>query len=467
MKNYIEEAIKYTDEEYLSKKEIEKIVGSSKIDAIWNETVKYRESYKKACKLTRSDGIPFSYTINDSINEYIDVVNDNLDTLKDIFNNLEKLNDLKFNEIKKDIISNEVYYGGKHYKLNVTVKDIRLVLDSSIGINNDITSLLKAYKYVLNYESSISKEFIFNIEKLLNNNMDVNYRSNTIGISNPYKCEEYIDYVVDVCKEKTNPILVASLIHFVFLYSIPFDKYSSYVGTLLTFKYLKDNGYNNVLFYSLFIKNLYQRSDDFKKAISNTLDSLDFTYYLITYLQTLIIGLDEALDKFKLIKGTYNQNKVEEEIKLNIENIDDIEEKEEKRVSYLDKDYQKPVNNRPEFDFIDDPFTSSSSKSKIRLKKETTITKIDLYKQIKKYLSKNNYDIATKLLELEPKLTKTQCYFYASNHDSNSNYTINDYKRFSNLTYEESIKEFNELVSYNLYNITYIDNKLVYKVNNA
>jgi len=58
---------RYTDAEYLSKKQISEIVGVSMAETVWRLTTDYREKYRFALDIKRFNKLPFSIVIPPSV----------------------------------------------------------------------------------------------------------------------------------------------------------------------------------------------------------------------------------------------------------------------------------------------------------------------------------------------------------------------------------------------------------------
>ena len=129
---------KYTDAEYLSKKQISEIVGVSMAETIWRLTTEYREKYRFALDIKRFDKLPFSIVIPPSVMALANTAERAMlkySMLFETYKMRESFSDNKsLSKYKISVIKDDLMLTAYNQEIAITDKDIeRALLEKLYG----------------------------------------------------------------------------------------------------------------------------------------------------------------------------------------------------------------------------------------------------------------------------------------------------------------------------------------------
>ena len=123
---------KYTDAEYLSKKQISEIVGVSMAETVWRLTTEYREKYRFALEIKRFDKLPFSIVIPPSVMALANTAERSMlkyAMLFETYKMRESISDNKaLTNFKRSVIKDDLLLTAHHQEITISDKDIEMML---------------------------------------------------------------------------------------------------------------------------------------------------------------------------------------------------------------------------------------------------------------------------------------------------------------------------------------------------
>lgn len=447
-------SIRFTDDIYASKEEIQKALNLSSIDAIWDKINLYRNYFKRSLDLSSIEGKIFSICLTLSLQQKI------ISLEKRMIKIMIYL--LKMNETSLNNFINECLLEiGRDYanQDSITITDdiLKKLLDDDLievpqaynTLRNYLLTLKQSiYKSLNKYDLSILTSFYGKIlRKEINPNdfdsfariIDLNNPSDHLVLNQHYsaspldKIEPMLDELINFNNSNNTFSLIKAVVsYFYLIYIKPFDYFNEECA-VLSLKYIITN---SDIPYVPFVLNLEKyllntNTELFKNKFVLSELSCDLTYftnYILDIIDKSIKELEEKIENndIMLIKEEFKQS--DEEDLLFKSSI---------------------INNEPKYVIANkNPVIFEQKVSMPILPTGLDEKDVDL--------------IAENLLELYPSLKINQAKFYASHCTIGKYYSIAQYKKETGVAYETARTSMDNLVALGFYKKEQIKNKYVY-----
>ncbi|MFA6739132.1 MAG: IMCp domain-containing protein [Bacilli bacterium] len=304
-------ARKFTDIEYLSKKEISARLGVGTGESVWKLVDDYRERYRFALDLKKFDRLPFSIVLTPSIMALSNTAERLMFQYAMLFENHRIFqsfaDDKTLEKYRNELSAEDLLVMARTIDLSLDDRDIRNLLSDD---NNQFKDTVLYGFYQCRRELGtdnhykINNEFIRYIWSRLNRtSFDPSlsfYRMNEVKSKNGFeefigapvnRISEYINMLVEFVESEyeLSPFINAAIAYSFFIYTLPFERYSEYAAILIYEKMLADSGYGECAHYLSLAQFLTQRDDDLQKAMYETRKTGDLTY-MIVFLNQLVAG---------------------------------------------------------------------------------------------------------------------------------------------------------------------------------
>lgn len=519
-------ARRFTDVEYLSKKEIINRLGGQLAETAWRLTTDYREKYRFALDLKKFDRVPFSIVLTPSLMSLANSAERRMLEYALLFekhNTLQKISDEKsLDSFKHSVIMEDLLLVARHSDMQIGPSDLVMMLDSA-SLHLKDSHIYGIYKCINMLNSNptavINKSLIRDIWNTLNNisydegffyrNADIPLaETNLLGekeingaASN--RIPEFMNMLFEFVSSnyELSPFIIASVIFTYVMYVVPFDHYSNHLAMLLLEKTLADSGYGESAYYLSISQFLLQKEGEWNQILEEVKRTGDLTYSMCFICNLMIDAIDwklKTLIKVQLPPAYSGEVKVVEKIvEVPREIVKEvIKEVPVEKIVYRDvyvptpavhEEIEKPVNKTPEetvekekitkpgFSFIDDPFgnqeeiVDKAPKSAPSATPDTSIEKPAFVSteqidlnDLVKFEGLEPEDFARHLVELNPLIRFHQALFYANNHTKGRFYTIGNFKQAADCAYETARTSMDFLTSLGLYRKEQLKNKFVY-----
>ena len=251
---------KYTDAEYLSKKQISEIVGVSMAETVWRLTTEYREKYRFALEIKRFDKLPFSIVIPPSVMALANTAERSMLKYAMLFETYKMRESFSDNKalslFKKAIIKDDLLLTAHSQEITISDKDIEMMLkpDNFHLHNTVVWGFYKTVDFLANKSANgVTMALIRDMNNCMSNseNTSLYYRSidafnASLAPINEFegatgsngKISEHMNLLIDFYQSdyELSPFIIGAIAFAYFLYISPFDKYNLYLATLLMLK---------------------------------------------------------------------------------------------------------------------------------------------------------------------------------------------------------------------------------------
>lgn len=444
-------AIRFSDEVYASKEDVQHILGISSIETIWNKIISYRSYFKRNLDLFSIENKSFSVCLTLPLIEKVTSLERKLVKQMVLVEKMDEKN-------KENFINKSLFILGKNYAYqdSITIDD-----EDLNKLINDVTSEVpQAYLTLKNYllslkfylKRSVSKydlqvltSFYGKILRKEINYSDFDSYLRMIDLNNPNDHLEEghhynaapLDKIEPLLKDllyfNSNstlfPLLKGLITYFYLIYIKPFDYFNDECS-LLSLKYIiaQDNIDCVPFLLNLEKRLLNSNNDELMKKFLLSEASLDLTYFIDYALNIIEDSINEEDD----LLTQENVNSLRQEFNQ----IDEIK-KTKPFIAYQNNIYSG--NN---------PVVFEQKVSMPTLPTGLDEQDVDL--------------IAENLLELYPSLKSNQAKFYASHCTIGKYYSISQYKKETGVAYETARTSMDNLVNLGFYKKEQVKNKYVY-----
>ncbi len=406
-------ARKFTDIEYLSKKEISSRLGIGTGESVWKLVDDYRERFRFALDLKKFDRLPFSIVLTPSIMALSNTAERLMFQYAMLFENHRIFqsfaDDKTLEKYRKDLSAEDLLVMARTIDLSLDDRDIQNLLnENNVQFKDTVLYGFYQCRKELGKDDhyKINLDFIRYLWSRLNRTPiepTLSYlRMNEVKTKNGYeefvgapvnRILEYLNMLVEFVDSEyeLSPFINAAIAYSFFMYTLPFERYSEYAAILIYEKMLADSGYGECAYYLSLAQFLTQRDDDLQKAMLETRKTGDLTYMII-FLNQLVAGAIQWRMKtlYKVGLPHPNENNiqviekivevpvekiievpVEKEVIKEIEVIKEVEVIREvpvEKIVYRDSQSSKSAMNSQEeaeknittkgFHFMQDPFAN-------------------------------------------------------------------------------------------------------------
>lgn len=512
----------YTDNEYLSKNELQKALGTSLIDGYWNDILAYRSKFLKKLALRTITNFGFFYTDSPAIDAKIASLEQEIirltNTIKkmDVDKNsyesalrLLKLTELRsvasFTNAGMDELTLKALLNGTYRDDNIAHESVIAYLKtlnsylSMRPLDPDDNFLADSYGRLLGKEDELTS--FYRTSDFDQSAKRASYSINSDYTYAPFSLiEPLMDELLKFTKDDSNPLLVkvAACLYF-FDYVRPFDEKNDEVGVLFSLDCLASSGLGQEAFL-LPLASLLVKNDQYKNIFYLTQRTGDLTYYLIyavNCLTPLLIDLQNQIKDLLIVP-------------LRAENqpLNDLEIKEASDSGLLDKgslaqeqlsifapeapkEEAKPEelhvapSEAPQEEIkearIEEPLNEAKTApepiiKEVKKTETSNIKRITPQEMSGASSEERSFEVSVSplsekevkeyieyLLESNPNLNKNQASFLATHCSLGHYYTIQQFKKASKCAYETARTSMDKLAEERYYEKLQVKNKFVYR----
>ncbi len=498
----------YTDEEYLSKRELQNALKTSLVDGYWNDILLYRKQFQKSLGFKSINRRSFYCVLSPAILEKAKLAEENLIRLvnqikkaeidsesRDMertlllanLNGINRAYGSATDELTLKALINGTYrdFGeGKERHLQNYLSTLRMCLNESPE-RPDENFLAKIYASLLNEGDDLTKWY-------REGDFDNRISKNSIytDADYPYAPASTIDTLMEgfypFLQSDFPPLIKAITSLFFFIYVKPFDSKNEEIATLFALDILAyDDGLGKEAFYLPLSQVLIVEPVLEDNYFIGAQRAGDLTYYLmrsINTLNTISSSLKTALDAIRLerfekeektlsqFEESLTQNKKEREeesetpavIEEKEEENEPLEDllpiKEEQKVSSISNDEPKeeivkPISKEKKIlpTITKDEMRRANGEEVVAIRKKESPLSDKEIKEYIRYLLESNYS-----------LNKSQAAFLANHCIVGHYYSIQQYKKFAHCAYETARTSMEKLVTEGYYKKLQVKNKFVY-----
>ncbi len=501
-------AKQYTDEQYLSKRELQNALKTSLVDGYWRDILAYRKEYQKPLGLKSISKRAFYYVATPEILKKASRCSENLIRLVNLmkkaepgsekqamertllYENMSGINRAygsKTDELTLKAIINGTYRDngeGENKELRDYLRTLRMCLDGS-PVKPDDNFLAKVYASLLQEDDDLTKWYR---QGDFDNRISKNafYTDADYPYAPASSIEGLMDDFYHFLSSDEEPLIKALTSLFFLIYVKPFDSKNEEIATLFALDILAfEGGFGKEAFYLPLSKSLIIEPVLQDNYFIGAQRAGDLTYYFMrSFLEQsdLALSLKGTLDDIHLAKYEKEARSLSKEEEDIVTQKHEITNKEAKQMSLFEEADEAPKEETTLGDLLhikesEKTTESSVSPDEDKLlppKKEAlpTITKEEMLKA-------NGEEIALKkkdsllsekeikeyiryLLESNYSLNRSQASFLANHCTIGHYYSIQQYKRFARCAYETARTSMEKLVNEGYYKKLQVKNKFVY-----
>lgn len=466
-------AIKFSEEKYATKDDVKKHFNMSSVDNIWNIIVEYRKNFTESLELPSIDRTKFSLVYTKTINNRIFELERLLNKAYFVYGSLSSLGQKIFREKRLSKILREI-----SNSVGSTISNDFLV---SL-INNDVSTIpnellivdnyLVALNYLSKHDAGKLSYVDFNAVSLILESgheptavpEEKIYRS-TVLEEPHYYTQFYVykaalndrisDMVNSACDFSNDENIFATVraigVLYYLDYIMPYE-YFRLQNACLAFKTsLSHSGFSSFANFINIEKLMFTRDEIFDQLKVISQKTLDLTYfydYIISYLKTDILEINDDIVLSQKEELTYESKNIglsQEEVLKVTENIETREDGTEV-VNVITPLIEKRESISPT------PSSLIYGEQNVSLPVfPRGLSDLDVDK------------IVVDLLETYPSLKRTQAHFYARHCTIGKSYTIQQFKKEECTSYETARTSMDYLTSMGFYEKAKLRNKFVYK----
>lgn len=468
--------MRFTNDNYATRSDVEKALGTTIVDKIWKEIVDYRSSFAVNISLKSVDGGRYSICLAPAIVNKINEIERKLNKL------VLKFSRLNEGQGKDQFIvsnlSNSLKTIANNLHINIDDASIKILACNNISALSPDTIFVQRYASILNsllHEDSLAHidapiDFIQAVVQQLFGENTTLYRTknnSTSGIySNIYNeapslmiegmMNELFDFLVE---SDRSTILKTIIIIYYLIYIKPFEFYNEEIAILTAKQFLfnADIGGVSAILDFEFICN---DSKELTTVINETQKTSDLTYFLMYFFKRFDENLSKLLDdvvkaEADNLKSDYYRPetpKVDAKAEV-LQSTENAKNETAKETIEVEKAIETPSDETKgsENQIENDDSEGITIVRKSAITNLTTGYSEEKAKQVEDYLIASN-----------PNLTQSQAYFYARHCTLGSFYTIAQYKRFVGCAYETARTSMDKLVNEGYYSKEGYKNKFLY-----
>ena len=473
-------AFEYTENKYLTRREISNEIGVKITDEMWNRIVAYRNPYNVKFPLKDDSNSDFYVCLCPTIATNLSLIRTGLNKIGESFLHLNETSGDK-QHFRLICNSNILLLVAQKRNIDIDINRIKRLITSENPYDDEEEGLLNylaALKYVSdNASKEIDDNYLADLYSLITNNTELTsfYRQKDVEdddsraiVGRVYNHASYlaIEQLMNslfayLNNSKDDLMVKALMTYFYVIYVCPFDKYNDEIAILLAKSALTHSEIKEVGAL-INLENLFSNKLDFsKKNYQEILLSGDVTYFiapLLPYFEKQTSSLLDLLNDYSI-----------EELRKDFFQSD--EEKQDE-VAIDTKQVIKPIkeennNEQPELIFdkeeeqkIVEEETKEEDNDEVDEEEQFNFIPVDVIPN--KIDEKEAKRLTEHLLELDYRLKKHEAYFFARHHSIGSFYTIEQYKKVSKCVYETARTSMEHLAKLGYYEKKKVGKKFVY-----
>jgi Fic family protein len=424
-------AIRFTDEQYATKQDVAKTLGTAVVDALWGTILQYRATFARILPLQAMDKQPLQIVLTPSLLEKVMAFDRKMAKAVSLFNYHQIQNKLAtpFYPLLLPILASV----GKQYGASTAERNLMYILEGkTVDRKAELASVNQYFKGIESIASKrqtkLNEDIIGDLLMLLNQTQELTmfYREKELTnrpkslVARVYEAAPYplIEPMMTSLLQTVNqltlsPLVIATIALYYLDYVKPFETFNDEISFLLFKNILIHSDYEAVACY-LNIEQ-FMDSEAYEKCMLEVQRTRDVTYLLDFLLPYLLASVEQILDR---LVGLQKQAVI-------------IEQKQPQSMSV-----PTPVALPKETI----PFSAS----------ESTIGEVEANR------------LQQHLLETHPSMKKGEAFFYARHHTVGKYYTLSHYKQQLSCAYETARTSMEHLVQLGYYRKEKYKNKYVY-----
>ncbi len=477
-------ATKYTDEDYLSKKELRKTLGLSSVDYIWNDIVAYRNGFSVGFAPFRTiAGHPFHLTLTDAISAKIGDAEKLLGKIASLFDDTPE----NVSRLRR-VVAYESLSGIRGYeKATLSDNALKAMLSGRYEEGNvsgkTLLSFLRASDayFALGYGEK-GEGFLANALERLSGTSELTsfyresdpFRQNNLGgLDQVYdyaphsSIEGLMEAFYEGMENSGASFLVKAVASAYFVDSVmPFERYSGEIGVLLGLRELLPLGRGA---YYLPLSHLLMPRPGYKAASDETQKTGDLTYVVLYACKVLGQVAKDVLEKIKeedSPREAYVPPKA-----ILPEFLKEAESEPEKaEAAKPETEAEKEATPGPEPATREEEPAAKEAPRPRPVEAPKAENSVPVVQELPQYglsrapamSEREEREYARYLLETNPMLSRGQARFYASHCTMGRYYVIQDYKKYCRCAYETARTSMDKLTEQGYYSKLQVKNKFVY-----
>ena len=424
-------AIRFTDEQYATKQDVAKTLGTAVVDALWGTILQYRATFARILPLQAMDKQPLQIVLTPSLLEKVMAFDRKMAKAVSLFNYHQIQNKLAtpFYPLLLPILASV----GKQYGASTAERNLMYILEGkTVDRKAELASVNQYFKGIewiaSKRQTKLNEDIIGDLLMLLNQTQELTmfYREKELTnrpkslVARVYEAAPYplIEPMMTSLLQTVNqltlsPLVIATIALYYLDYVKPFETFNDEISFLLFKNILIHSDYEAVACY-LNIEQ-FMDSEAYEKCMLEVQRTRDVTYLLDFLLPYLLTSVEQILDR---LVGLQKQAVI-------------IEQKQPQTMSV-----PTPVALPKETI----PFSAS----------ESTIGEVEANR------------LQQHLLETHPSMKKGEAFFYARHHTVGKYYTLSHYKQQLSCAYETARTSMEHLVQLGYYRKEKYKNKYVY-----
>ncbi len=424
-------AIRFTDEQYATKQDVAKTLGTAVVDALWGTILQYRATFARILPLQAMDKQPLQIVLTPSLLEKVMAFDRKMSKAVSLFNYHQIQNKLAtpFYPLLLPILASV----GKQYGASTAERNLMYILEGkTVDRKAELASVNQYFKGIewiaSKRQTKFNEDIIGDLLMLLNQTQELTmfYREKELTnrpkslVARVYEAAPYplIEPMMKSLLQTVNqltlsPLVIATIALYYLDYIKPFETFNDEISFLLFKNILIHSDYEAVACY-LNIEQ-FMDSEAYEKCMLEVQRTRDVTYLLDFLLPYLLASVEQILDR---LVGLQKQAVI-------------IEQKQPQSMSV-----PTPVALPKETI----PFSAS----------ESTIGEVEANR------------LQQHLLETHPSMKKGEAFFYARHHTVGKYYTLSHYKQQLSCAYETARTSMEHLVQLGYYRKEKYKNKYVY-----
>ena len=485
-------AVRFTEEQYFTRREVAEALRTNLIDHIWSEILDYRKQFKTNIELTDLYNGMLYVTSCSSFVENYNNLNAELQRYSRQLSSFEKGSITEYSIIR-GILKEELKSVAKC--LQISINDIALdkILDNECDneIYRPVENYYRALEYVRDTDiDRIDDELLATLYQILegDNELIEFYRTSEIDVAQQKIIinrtlngvpANYIERMMDqlfgfINHSGLNYLIKAMVVKYMIDYIKPFSKYNELIGTLLMNAIVKMDNYLDNIYLIPFEKVLVADQKLLNEYANECQRSKDITYYVLFMNRCMSEAIKYQNDEIvryqvKATKETF--------YRPDEEYFNEIEEpKKETIVSSYEKEVQSQSGEvhetyvKPEPKHVEEvkPEPVKETIKPVQEEKPVVKTRVEVEKVA--YVVKKDPTIDERtlkkmenaLLESDPLINKKQAHFYVRHCALGHFYTIQQFKKAEGCVYETARTSMDNLAKRGYYRRENIKNKFVY-----
>ncbi len=441
-------AIRFSNEQYLTRSEVSKTLGTSLIDAIWTNIIKYRGQFTRLLSLKTIDHGQLSLVMTPTLAESVNTIERKL---MKAWVRLEKTarSSTAYTQATNAFYVRQLQFVAEKYRLNVNEAFLKSVVSGTLSTVPPERMILVNYHNAIKYMAAhahdpIDDMFFADIYALLSGQDELTelYRVHEIAsleqkalIGKTYaaapiaRIEEMMGALQEFIIHGDFPPLVKAVVAFYYMILVkPFETFSEEIAVLTMKNILLHSDFDDVPLLLPFEEWLLDGRDDFTRLMNEVQKTGDVTYLLAAFLPSANAAVTNLVDAAIVME---KEELIEETKPQPLPQVAD---------QPAPKTEPAPPANKPLT--IDDRMALPSV--------PVALDEVDAAR------------IEEHLMETNPALKRGEAYFYARHCTLGKFYTIAQFKKTLGCAYETARTSMDHLALLGYYRKENYKNKFIY-----